>query len=578
MSKLTIVAPIASVLVIGSVSAAYVGATRLGLSVTPAAPDTLIPAGATAYVGLDRGGDQGATLSSLWAAYQAHPGTSAALAHLSRDIARSGLNLAQVSGTLDTLGDRVAVAAWAPSPTKPTGAGVLVAQVKATDALAGKNPLRGLATSSAAWTYGGTQVYRIVFTSDTSATPAYGALLLGNGVVATDAATIKQVIDLAHAGSAGRTLAKDPTYTATMSQLPATRLLSVYYTPALFTGLAAYGRSQATHFGALNGLGAVLPRQHGALAQLAQATPVGVSVTASTAGLDLRTTAHTAPVAVSTTPNQAASVLGDNALLYTSGANLGGLVKGLYKTYTQALGSQASLAQIEAQARIQTGIDLERDVFPLLSGEFSLDLNDTGVPMLAAYAAQQPQTARAGAMPGGSLQLALYQTDPAAAQAAIIRIVAALNRQSTFGAPMTFVPSHLADGSTAYTVVGMTDIGYRLKGHWLMMSPALSADVAAATHPLAADASYKAAVAGLSDTGTLSTVSYWNIARTLGLVDKWIAYEQQVDPSMTSSVTHASGWTWPQVEALIAPVRTLASVSHRTSTATTSHTSIAIGH
>src|SRR5919199_3790767 len=82
-----------------------------------AAPESVIPASADLYVGLNLGGAQGAALSQLWAAYQTHPGTAAALAHLRAAIGRT--SLLQTSRLLSSLGARAGVAIWAPGTTGP---------------------------------------------------------------------------------------------------------------------------------------------------------------------------------------------------------------------------------------------------------------------------------------------------------------------------------------------------------------------------------------------------------------------------------------------------------------------------
>ena len=73
-----------------------------------AAPESVIPASADLYVGLTLGGAQGAALSRLWAAYQTHPGTAAALAHLRAAI--GGTSLLRASRLLSSLDARAGVA------------------------------------------------------------------------------------------------------------------------------------------------------------------------------------------------------------------------------------------------------------------------------------------------------------------------------------------------------------------------------------------------------------------------------------------------------------------------------------
>ena len=128
---------------------------------------------------------------------------------------------------------------------------------------------------------------------------------------------------------------------------------------------------------------------------------------------------------------------------------------------------------------------------------------------------------------------------------------------------MRFVRTTLADGSTAYTPLGLESIGYRFKGNWLIISPNLSGDVAASAQPLATDPAYKAALAQVTAPGALTGVTYVDLRRTLGLADKWIAYAQQVSPQTVSALNGKDGWTWSEVEALIAPVHSITSASHQ---------------
>ena len=83
----------------------------------------------TNVVGINRGGAQGAALSSLWRAYQAHPGTAAALRHLRRTLAASGLDLSRVARIADALGDQAAVAVWPAPQGGTTPSAVVVARM-----------------------------------------------------------------------------------------------------------------------------------------------------------------------------------------------------------------------------------------------------------------------------------------------------------------------------------------------------------------------------------------------------------------------------------------------------------------
>jgi hypothetical protein len=101
-------------------------------------------------------------------------------------------------------------------------------------------------------------------------------------------------------------------------------------------------------------------------------------------------------------------------------------------------------------------------------------------------------------------------------------------------------------------------------------------DVAASAHPLATDPAYQAALAQVSAPGVLTGVTYVDLRRTLDLADKWIAYAQQVSPQTVSALNGEGGWTWREVEALIAPVRSITSASHRGTTGQSGQVFIAI--
>jgi hypothetical protein len=567
------VLPTIAVTAVGVTATAYMQVSRAGLSAGAAAPQTLVPAATELYVGINRGGDQGAALSSLWQAYQDHPGTAAALRHLQRTLATSGLDLSRVIRIADALGDQAALAVWPAPQGGTTPSAVVVAQVKATAVLTGKNPFAGYATITTSGSYHGTTLYRIDFKGATQ--PAYGCLLAGDGVIGANVASLKQVVDLA-AHPSGKTLATDPTFVTTMQALPASRILTFYDTPAFIKDVTHASEAIAARQAALSGDG-LSTSATAALSQLARHQPVGLAVSATARGLTVQTTGAATPLPLSTTPNEGAEIVGHNVLLYASLDNPARLIKAALSTYAPLISPSFSLPQIEAQVRTLLGIDLEQDVFPLLSGELVLDLNDGTPPLLAAYAGQMAgqNSSPAATLPGGSALLALHVPDVQAAQASIARLIAALNRQ-TASSTVRFVRTTLADGSRAYTPLGLESIGYRFKGNWLIISPNLSGDVAASGQRLATDPAYQAALAQVTAPGALTGLTYIDLGRTFGLADKWMAYAQQVAPQTVSALNGQNGWTWREVEALIAPVRSITSASHRGATGQSGQVFIAI--
>jgi hypothetical protein len=153
----------------------------------------------------------------------------------------------------------------------------------------------------------------------------------------------------------------------------------------------------------------------------------------------------------STGPWQCTPTIHDDALSPKDPVGLlpVGMTKTMRATYGPLISPSFSLPQIETQVRMPMGIDLEQDVFPLLSGELVLDLNDGTPPLLAAYAAQiaGQNSSPAATIPGGSALLALHVPDAPAAQASIARLIAALNRQMA-SSTVRVVRTTLADGST----------------------------------------------------------------------------------------------------------------------------------
>src|SRR5205823_132081 len=173
------------------VALAVSGSTAVSLGATwhgggfgfGAAPESVVPASADMYVGLNLAGEQGTALTQLWAAYQTHPGTAVALAHLRAAIGRT--SLLQASRLLSSLGARAGVAIWAPATNGPAAQArvAFVAQLRVSTFLSGTGPLADLASFSPIASYMGTTVYRVMFRGGGT---AYGAIVAGDGVLTTD--------------------------------------------------------------------------------------------------------------------------------------------------------------------------------------------------------------------------------------------------------------------------------------------------------------------------------------------------------------------------------------------------------
>ena len=259
-----------------------------------AAPESVIPASADLYVGLNLGGAQGAALSQLWAAYQTHPGTAAALAHLQTALGRT--SLLRASRLLSSFGTRAGIAIWTPgatggaAPLRTAGPAAplrvagpaaqprvaIVAQLRGATFLSGTGPLAGLASFSPIASYMGTTVYRVMFKDGGT---AYGEIVAGDGVLTTDLDTAERVVDAATFHMPA--LATSAGFATATAQLPQPRALTFYVTPRFFRRLsrAAWGAN-----GALPGQAPMFP---GALQQ-----PYAAAVVAAPGGLSIVSSVH----------------------------------------------------------------------------------------------------------------------------------------------------------------------------------------------------------------------------------------------------------------------------------------------
>jgi hypothetical protein len=531
-----------------------------------AAPESLIPASADLYVGLNLGGAQGAALSQLWAAYQTHPGTAAALAHLQTALGRT--SLLRASRLLSSFGARAAIAIWTPATTGPgaqpraTGPAVqpsavgLAAQLRATGPaaqprvaivtqlrvstfLSGTGPLGGLASFSPIASYLGTTVYRVSFRDGGT---AYGEIVAGDGVLTTDLDTAQRVVDAAtfHLPA----LATSAGFVTATAQLPQSRALTFYVTPHFFRRLAARGAN-----GALPGQAPMIP---GALRQ-----PYAAAVVAARGGLSIVSSVqHMPPGLLQLTPNAGASVVGSNALLYASVDDLAAMLTSPGVLPANAL----------TRLQVQSGIAVQRDILPLIRHEVVVDVNDeVSDVLLAAHVASAGSSQTVPAL-RGSIELATWVNEPGAAEQSVARLVAAISRlarQQGQGAPAgpPVIKMTLPDGSTAYGIRALPGVSYTVRGHWLLLSTSLRADLSAARVPLAADPSYQAAVARVAGAGPVVSVEYINVTRFLAVVDAWLAFAKS---RPNTGIAPGTFSTWrQQIEPLIAPLHSIVAVAHR---------------
>jgi hypothetical protein len=533
-----------------------------------AAPESIIPASADLYVGLNLEGAQGAALSQLWAAYQTHPGTAAALAHLRTAIGRT--SLLQTSRLLSSLGARAGVAIWAPGATGPaaqpratgptaqpgatgptaqpraTGPAAqprvaIVAQLRVATFLSGTGPLAGLASFSPIASYLGTTVYRVMFKGGGT---AYGEIVAGDGVLTTDLGTAERVVDAAtfHLPA----LATSAGFITATAQLPQPRALTLYVTPHFFRRMEQAGRA----------IGGALSGQPPGLARTVQ-QPYAVAVVAALDGLSIVSSVqHVPPGLLHLTANEGAGVVGSNALLYASVDDLAAML-----AYPGVLPANAL-----TQLQVQSGIAVQRDILPLIRHEVVVDVNDEVSDVLLAARVTSAGSAQTVPALPGSIALVTWVDEPRAAEHSVARLVVAISRlarQQGQGAPVgpPVIKMRLPDGSTAYGIRALPGVSYTVRGHWLLLSTSLRADLSAARVPLAADPAYRAALARVAGPGPLVSVEYINDTRLLAVVDAWLAF---VKSRPSTGLAPGAFSTWrQQIEPLIAPLHSIVAVARR---------------
>jgi hypothetical protein len=162
-----------------------------GLSLVPPEPRTLVPRSAATY--------------SPILLHPESPATRRALDHLA---ATTGLARGRIVGALellDMLGDHVGIAEWPTSSAVRMHALALVAQIKLSDAIAlnqnakvkrrVESLRRGMRLDRVIYEgvagYTGVTIYRITFVDGGN---AYACLVAGDGVLATDLATVNRII------------------------------------------------------------------------------------------------------------------------------------------------------------------------------------------------------------------------------------------------------------------------------------------------------------------------------------------------------------------------------------------------
>lgn len=546
-----------------------------GGTLSSASPAYILPASTDLYVELNREGAEGTALATLSNVYAAHTGTGAALARVRAALGPAGRQV--VDTLLNGFSGHVAMGVFVPSIAQGMSPHIaVVAQLKNNAVANGGNPLQGLATFTPATTYRGVQTYTVVLglSGTTSASlhktasvgagemvrrtfasinprrrnsyspratsqggAVYGAVVRGDGVLTDDAATLHAVIDAATANAP--VLANDADFVNTTAEVQPDRALTVYTSRHLAKTLYGTLKSAAAQSGAANAGSSA--RALNVLFPYLQ-RPYALGVAATVAGITIDTSSIPAQ-RITLTPNGAASAVSNKAIVYASANGLAGMLQ-------QAVALSPGLL---AQIKSQTGIDIVRDVYPLISGEVALDVNDETSP------AVQLLVRNAKGLPG-AIDIVLQVQSPAAAQAAITRIVTALQTHGA-GLGVGFAQTTLPDGSMGYTIPGLAGVGYTFHGSYLIISTSLNSDVQGYKTPLSMDPTYTGTLGHVDGTGSPAAVQYVNIARLLSLVDKYVTYADTLGNG--SNGMGALSSSWQQVEPLLTPFNSAATIARQ---------------
>jgi len=503
---------VVAAMIIGASTAVTMAANLRGGTLAAMTPAAVLPASTDVYFEVNRFGQQGINLTTLADVYKAHPGAAAALGRLETALGPTAVGV--FNTLLTAFSYHVAIAVFAPSANNGGVAGAaVVAQLKqSTLNTPGANPLNGLATfTPLGSSYMGLPLYRATLTG--GAGSVYAAIVQGDGVLATDLPTLKRIIDSATGHTAS--LAMDQDFMNTTAQVPAQRAFTIYTSRRLAQLLyqSLLPTMSSVTIGGM--MGTATSMAFGELKRLLD-RPYAVGVVAQPNGFAVDTSYI--PVSVSqltTTPNNGASAVGNTAILYESLDNLAGLLTA----------SGALTPQTVGQLNSQLGINFNRDVLSLFRGELVLDVNDETSPTLQ-------RLLLVGGLGGvtppnlpGSVEIATEVQDPAAAQQSINRLVSALLRSSGSSlATSPFSRTTLSDGSVAYTVTGLPDVGYTFRGRFLIFSAALSQDIRALQVPLSSAADYANALTHVYGAGPLVSLQYVNLARLYSVVDRYLAF------------------------------------------------------
>lgn len=574
MSKLKLIAATSAALVLGGGAAlsanVYVSATQAGLSFSPAPITSILPATTAVYLDYNHSGGQQAALNHLVALYKAHPGTSTALAALqgmvgkgASPLTKSCLNdLGKPNSLLSAIGADAGLAVLL-NAKGSTGDAAIVAQIKITTILAngGGVQFKDLGKTTPVASYKGTSIYRFSFSGKCGAgsgtTSGYISVFAGDLVYAGKLDTIHKMIDVSKGAAS---LSGNGDYAKTVAQLPSSRLVTVYVAKnvtsllqqALNKQLATPGLSSSARQ-TLQGL----PNVN---------RPYAFDVALLGNGMTIDTSAI--PGAMSeTTPNAGATIAGSNSILYASSYNLARTLRTVLKLVP---------AKQIASFQGATGVNLDRDVFSWMSGEYFLNLNSATTPLVSAFNSSLAAGVSGGstpkklpAPPPGALELGWHVANAASTQASLDRIGKAVGKALTHSSAPFFSAAKGPGGTTLHLIASLPGIGYAFRGNWLIFSSNIQGD-AAPSGALTSAADYHAAIAHLGGAKP-TAVFFMSTRRLLSLIDTYVAYIHTVSPKTVSP------GQWQQVRALIAPFTSILSYAEKASaTDATGHVLVTI--
>jgi hypothetical protein len=350
--------------------------------------------------------------------------------------------------------------------------------------------------------YNGYDTYTQKGDDETYAAVGDGAVLVSNSQT-----TLDQAIDLRK--GKGDALADSDAYKDALSKLPSDNMGVGFVNGAQLQTLAQLATAQASKSGVQ--AGGVTPSQlNGLTTELKGVDAISMALTPEDAGFRFRTAIVTnkdANASLTSMKTFSPSLLENAAAdsyLVADYSDLGqSIEKGL-----QSAGSQQQITQAFGQVQAATGISVENDLVPLLSGEDAIIVGP-GLPVTAS--------------------LLLHPADAAAGEATMRKITAALTK-------MENVPFTNANGGQTTQVQGLS-VGWRRAGDLL----AVSNDPKAGdkpTSPLGDDSGFKSFEKAVGVPDKVNGLFYLDVGRLLGLAKGFMGNASASDQEAIDNLAH----------------------------------------